>query len=67
VALISSLLKVSREVSLADALSCRLVLGPLLPLDRADGGGGQRGRESFPRMLGDQEAGSTQTEACRSP
>lgn len=64
---ISSLLKVSRNVSLVGVLSYGLGLGPLLPLGRGDGGGGEGERNSFPRMLGDQEAASIQTEACRSP
>lgn len=51
-ALNSSLLKVSRDVSLADALSCGLGLSPLLTLDRGDGGGRRkRGGKASPERL----------------
>lgn len=42
-ALISSLLKVSRDMSLSVVLSFGLGLGPLLLLDKGDAGDGRKG------------------------
>lgn len=48
---ISSLLKVSRNVSLVGVLSYGLGLGPLLPLGRGDGGGGKERGTASPECL----------------